>query len=321
MVTRRRALRATGAAALVVALAGCAAAIEQARPQASSAAGEPTPWRVVDGGFLAAPQPLAGVPARPGSGAYVRLVFPAAVALRDNELLIVDSGAGRVYRHDLALGTLVPIAGAPASVDTRVALGADLSAYVLDAGARRVLRFARDGRLLQTFRSESIAADPTALALAPDGVTLYVADRTLAQVVVFRTAGAIALPLVPRADEARVAGVRALAFGRRGVYLLDEHAGAVLLLAPDGALLARFGQGQLTAPSALAVDRGERVYVGETRTGTLKLFAGGALVRTLDARALRLQSIGALASDGDVLAITDPAAGAVALFRVADGIQ
>lgn len=321
MVTRRSALHAAAAAA-VAALNGCAAAIDAARPSAANRADAGlNPWRVVNGGFLAAPQPLSGAPAQPGSGAYVRLVFPAAVALRDNELLIVDSGAGRVYRHDLALGTLVPIAGAPAAAETRVALGADLSAYVLDTGARRVLRFARDGRLLQTFRAESIAADPTDLALAPDGVTLYVADRTLAQVVVFRTAGAIALPLVPRVGEARVAGVRALAPGRRGIYLLDEHAGAVLLIASDGALLARFGQGQLTAPTALAVDRDERVYVAEARTGALKVFADGVLARTFDARELRLQSIGALASDGDALAIADPPAGAVALFRVAGGMQ
>jgi len=321
MVTRRCALRAAAAAA-VSALHGCTAAIDAARPAAADRADAGlTPWRVVHGGFLAAPQPLTGAPAQPGSGAYVRLVFPAAVALRDNELLIVDSGAGRVYRHDLALGTLVPIAGAPASIDTRVALGADLSAYVLDTGARRVLRFARDGRLLQTFRSESIVANPTDLALGPDGVTLYVADRTLAQVVVFRSAGAIALPLAPRFGEARVAGVRALAFGRRGIYLLDEHAGAVLLMASDGALLARFGQGQLTAPTALAVDRDERVYVAEARTGALKVFADGALARTHDARGLRLQAIGALASDGDALAIADPPAGAVALFRIAGGVQ
>lgn len=319
MVTRLRAVCAVAAAATVAVLLGCAAAIDAARPAPATSSALLMPWRVVDGGFLAVPRPLTGAPAQPGSGAYVRLVFPAAVALRDNELLVVDSGAARVYRHDLALGTLVPIAGAPASVDTRVALGADLSAYVLDAGARRVLRFARDGRLLQTFRSESVAADPIDLALAPDGVTLYVADRTLAQVVAFRAVGAIALPLVPRAGDARVAGIRALATGPRGVYLLDEHAGAVLLMAPDGTTLARFGQGQLTAPSSLAVDRSERVYVAEAQRGELKVFAGGALTQTFDARALRLRSIGALASDGDVLAIADPVAGAVALFRAAGG--
>jgi sugar lactone lactonase YvrE len=319
MVTRRGAVGAVAAAAAVAALAGCAAAIDAARPAPANSSALLTPWRVVDGGFLAAPRPLTGAPAQPGSGAYVRLVSPAAIALRDNELLIVDAGAGRVYRYDLAIGTLMPIAGAPASIDTRVALGADLSAYVLDAAARRVLRFARDGRLLQTFRSESIGANPTDLALAPDGVTLYVADRTLAQVVAFRAAGAIAVPIVPRADESRVAGIRALACGRRGVYLLDEHAGAVLLMAPDGATLARFGQGRLTAPSALAVDRGERIYVAEAQRGELKVFSGGELAQTFDARALRLRSIGALASDGDAVAIADPVAGAVALFRVAGG--
>lgn len=323
MVTSRRlaraALGALTVAATAAALAGCAAAIEQARPPAP-AAGIVTPWRVVNGGFLSAPQPLTGVPARPGSGAFVRLVFPAALALRDRELLIVDSGAGRIYRCDLALGTLLPIAGAPAAIDTRVALGADLSAFVLDTPARRVLRFARDGRLLQTFRSESIAADPTDLALADDGISLYVADRTLAQLAVFRAAGAFALPLVPRsADDARIAGVRALARGRDGFYLLDAHAGVVHRIARDGTLAASFGRGQLAAPAALAVDRAGRVFVSEPRAGAVKVFESGVLTQTLGASELRMQSVGALAIDGDVLAVADTTAGQVALFRLAPG--
>ncbi|MCU0940019.1 MAG: hypothetical protein MUC86_13010, partial [Burkholderiaceae bacterium] len=64
------------------------------------------PWRTVQGGFLGPPAPLVGGPAQPATGAFVRLMFPLALAVRDNEMLIVDSGAARIYRFDLAFNAL-----------------------------------------------------------------------------------------------------------------------------------------------------------------------------------------------------------------------
>lgn len=269
----------------------------------------------MQGGFLSAPAPVIGGPVRPGTGAFVRFVQPAAIAVRDNELVVVDSGAGRVYRCDIALNALTPIAGAPATPLTRVALGADLSAFVLDTAARRVLRFARDGRLLQTFRTEFGPADPADFALARNGASLYVADRTLAQVSVINTAGATAIPLRVMRGDVPVGG-GAVAVGQYDLYLLDTMAGVVHRVDRDGAIRASFGQSQLTGAAAVAVDRYERVFVAEPAAGNVKVFENGVLTRTLAAAALGVQRVGAIAVDGDQLAVADAGTGQVAVFRL-----
>ena len=144
---------------------------------------------------------------------------PTALALRGNDLLIVDSAAGRVWRADLGLNTLTPIAGAPATPATAVAIGPDLSAWVLDGLTRQVLRFARDGRLMQTWRGGSVSPSPVAMALADGGTTLLVADDSLRQWIEVRPAGAFATPM-PQDDSVR--GVDGLAVGGDSVFVLDR---------------------------------------------------------------------------------------------------
>lgn len=311
---RRTLLLAAGAAAGTQA-AGCASAPPAAAPAGGSSALQP--WRTVQGGFLGSPAPLVGGPVRPGTGAFVRLVFPSALAVRDNELLIVDSGAGRLFRCDIALNSLIPIAGAPATPLTRVALGPDLSAYVLDVPARRVLRFARDGRLLQTLRADDSLATPTDFMLTRNGAGVVIADRTLAQVAVIGTAGGIVVPMrALRADGVATGGASAIAAGDSDMYLLDVAAGVVHRVAPDGAIRVSFGQARFTAPSGLAVDRFERVYVADPAAGRIHVFADAAPVRSWTAAELGVQRIGGMAVDGDQLAVGDLGTGIVNLFRL-----
>jgi hypothetical protein len=311
----RRTLLLASLAAVGTHTVGCASAPPAAAPVGGGSALQP--WRTVQGGFLGTPAPLVGGPVRPGSGAFVRLVFPSALAVRDSELLIVDSGAGRLFRCDIAFNSLVPIVGAPATPLTRVALGPDLSAYVLDVPARRVLRFARDGRLIQTLRADDSLASPTDFMLTRNGAAVVVADRTLAQVAVIGALGGIVVPLrALRADGVATGGASAIAAGDIDMYLLDIAAGVVHRVAPDGAIRASFGQAQFTAPSRIAVDRFERVYVADPAAGRIHVFAEGAPVRSWSTAELGVQRIGGMAVDGDQLAVGDLGSGIVNLFRL-----
>lgn len=312
----RRGLLACGAALLAPTLPGCATAPKGEAAAPTADGGRLRPWRTVQGGFLSAAMPLAGAPLRPGTGAFVRLTFPSAVALRDAELLVVDSGAARVWRCDIAFGTLVPIAGAPATPLTRVALGPDLSAYVLDAPARRLLRFGRDGRLLQTLRADDSLADPVDFALARDSAAVVIADRTLSQVAIVGPAGGIAVPLRATRSDGVPAQGAAVAMGADDIYLLDVAAGAVHRIGRNGAIRLSFGQGLMTSPAQLAIDRFERVYVADPAAGRVHVFGDGLLLHAFGTAELGVQRIGGIAIDGDVLAVGDTVAGQVVLVRL-----
>lgn len=313
---RRRSILSVG----LCGLAACAG--DGAAPSRPALAdGLLTPWRVVTGGFLS-PAPAAGQPpavARLGSGMYVRLLSPAATALRGPDLLVADAGNGRLWRIDPAFNQAAVVAGAPVGPGSAVALGPDLSAWVLDPATRQVLRFARDGRLLQTWRVGSDVPSPVALALADGGATLLLADGMGAQWSEQRGPGGLARLVAPGRDGRRVSGVDAIVPMDDALYLLDRLAAAVHRTDRDGRVLATLGRGDLVQPGAIAADRDGRVFVADRAGSVLVVLREGQPARRIDAAALDLQRIGGVAVDERVLALADPLRGQVVLFTLAPG--
>jgi hypothetical protein len=311
-VVKRRIL--CGAAALT--LFGCASD-PGSQAAAPRAIGPLTPWRVVNGGFLTPPQ-APGVPPRPGTGMFVKLLSPAAVALRGPDLLVADAGSARLWRLDAAMNHAIGIAGAPVLPNTALAIGPDLSAWVLDPASRQVLRFARDGRLLQTFRVPTELPSPVALALADGGATLLVADGLGAQWSEQRGASGIVQKVSPQSEGgARVSGVDGLAATESALFVLDRLAASVHKVARDGRVLATLGRGELMQPSAIAADRHGRVFVIDRAQQSLVLLREGAAAQRFDTRDLQMQRIGGIAIDERVLALSDPLLGQVATFLIA----
>lgn len=312
--SRRRLLLALPA----VWFAACADAPPARSTSVAVSGGEPlVPWRTINGGFLAPPGPVLGIPARPGTGLFVRLIAPTALALRGSDLLVVDSGAQRLWRLDLGLNTLAAVAGAPTAPGTAVALGADLSAWVLDAAAAQVLRFARDGRLLQTFRAGGAASAPASIALVDGGAALLVADRASPRWAELRGVGAIAVEVRPEADgDAGPRSADAIALAGDDVLVLDRLGALVWRVARDGRVRGRIGDGVLRQPTALAAHRDGRVFVVEAAGQALVVLAPDAAPRRYEPRELGVVQIGGIAVDERTLAVADRVGGTLALHRI-----
>jgi len=280
-----------------------------------------SPWRTVPGGFLAPPSPAPGLLLRPGTGMFVKLVAPTAVALRGSDLLVLDAGSQRLWRIDTTVNTLSGIAGAPTAPGVALALGPDGSAWVLDPVARQVLRFGRDARLLQTFRIGVALPSPVALALADGGATLLLGDGLGAQWSEQRGPGGLQQAVAPAAaDGQRLSGVDGLAVqagpGGDTVWVLDRLGGAVHRSRRDGRVLETLGRGALMQPQALVVDRFERAFVVDQQGRALVCLRRGQPPLRLGPAELGVQQIGGLAVDDRLLALTDALAGQVVLHRL-----
>lgn len=280
-------------------------------------------WRSLPGGFLAPPLPGVGLPARPGTGMFVKLMAPTAVALRGNQLLVLDAGSNRLWRADTMFNTLSGVAGAPTGAGVALVLGPDGAAWVMDPDSRQVLRFGRDGRLLQSFRIDVALPSPVALALVDGGLTLLLADGMGAQWSEQRGPAALAQRVVPTsAAGQRISGVDGLAVragdgsAPEALWLLDRLGGAVHRVQRDGRVLQTLGRGALMQPSALAVDRFDRVFVVDQGGRTLVCLHGDLPPRRLGPAELGVQQIGGLAIDDRLLALTDRLAGQVVMHRL-----
>ncbi len=304
---------------LALPLAGCAAVDPPAPPASAAPAGDAPllrPWRAVAGGFMGPAVPPTGLPVRP-TGIYAKLAAPRALALRDFDLLIADPPSGRLWRADAVAGSFSGIAGAPAGPDIALALGPDLSAWVFDPVDRQVLRFGREGRLLQTYRIGIALASPVGFALADGGQTLLVADGLGAQWSEQRGPGGIVQLVRPSATGAKVGAIDALVPAREGLYALDRLAGVVHQLRRDGSALATLGRGDLMQPRAIAADRFDRVFVLDPPERALVVLQAGRPARRLPFDTLGVRDPVALACDGATLALSDPSAGQVQLLQVA----
>lgn len=301
-------------------MTGCASLDQPDPPAAPGTAAGLLPWRTLTGGFLAAALPPPGGPPGLGSGMFVRWMSPSALALRGQDLLVADAGTGRLWRADIASSAITGVAGAPVGPGTALALGPDGSAWVLDPGAGRVLRFGRDGRLLQTHRASIALPAPVALALADGGATLLLADGLGAQWMEQRSPASVQRPVLPRtAGDTRLSGVDGLAVTADAVIVLDRAAGLVHVASRDGLVRRSLGAGELKRPVAVAVDRPGRIYVLDAHDHAVCRFGTDGAVRRWLPRELGVTRCAAIAVDGLTLALADDLGGRVVLHRLAEG--
>ena len=104
-----------------------------------------TPGPLIRGGLL-------GDAGRVGvAGPFTPLRGPVAVAAMGPDVYVADAGLGLLLRVDQVANRLTPFGPRGVQPGTRLAADVDGSLYVLDPASRRLQRFARDGRLLQSF--------------------------------------------------------------------------------------------------------------------------------------------------------------------------
>ena len=91
-----------------------------------------TPQQTITGGQLAAAVDANGFPLPGSLGGFTQLVYPVALATRNTDLYIADSGSRRIYKFDLSTQILSVVPDEIARPWTQIQVGADRSLFVLD---------------------------------------------------------------------------------------------------------------------------------------------------------------------------------------------
>ncbi len=248
---------------------------------------------------------------------YHRFVNVASAATFGNDLYVADSGVAAVFRLDLGSQVMTRVPAVAARFDTRLLVDEDYSLYVLDSQTRRVLRFARSGRLLATYAAGRDLGNPVGVAVGKPGGVVYVADGLYNQIVAFHPMGGGAQVLTLRAAGGdRVQSVAALAAGMDALYASDPACGCIAQVAWDGTVLDRFGHGVLAQPGPIAADRFGRVYVADTFHRALHVFMEGRLVGTRSAASFGLGRLDDVKITGDQIVLADGQQARVKLLHV-----
>lgn len=276
-----------------------------------------TPMQAISGARIGTAADMAAPAQRtPEFTGHLSWMSLSAIGARGTFFFVFDTGRQQIFRYDLAQQTMAAFAPYPSAKVTGLAAAADLSVYVADLGAQKVLHYSRDGKLLRTLGNPRELARPVAVAVDESSGQVLVADDLYSQVVVFNRLGMMLDVIKP--DELR--SLAAMARGPDGLYLVDRVERKIVVVGKDGKAHTVFGEDSLKDPAAIAVDRFSRVFVADNFDRTIKVFIDEELAATFGGAGTTpglFSRIGGLWLEENTLYVSDSLNGRVQLFRVA----
>jgi DNA-binding beta-propeller fold protein YncE len=216
----------------------------------------------------------------------IRLMRPAAIAAHGDDVYIVDGGSDMLYRYERALGrlsVLKDLKGVVAGAVTDIFIAQDLSYYLADADARRVLHFDRHGDQIRVFEDPINLGRPVSVSEDPDTGTVYIADGFNDDVLVYNAAGQLQGAIGTRGQaQGQFMGITAMAQSSEGIYVATRFGThRVQMMGLDGGFKQAFVSDSVTFPTAIVTDGNGRVYVSDFMDNTIRVYVDGQVVETL----------------------------------------
>lgn len=220
-----------------------------------------------------------------GSHQAVRLDRPVAVGGQGDTMFIVDAGERAIYRYnrlDKSIVTLGEAGKQFAGDPMGISVLKDLSFFVADPVGKRVLYFDFQGNLLRSYFDLKNLSRPIDVLFDELTQKLYVADGSFSHVVVFDRMGQPLTAIGQRGNgPGRFRAITAISKGTNSLFIADRIELPVQELDLSGGFRYSFGEGYLTWPSAVVVDKYQRAYVSDRSDNTIRVFDDIRLVATL----------------------------------------
>lgn len=260
-----------------------------------------------------------------GGGETVRFMNPVAVGGVKDQMLVVDAGTRAIYRYNLTTRTIQSLAqaggqfvGDPAGMTVEQ----DLSFYVTDPVGKQVLYFDATGNLIRRFVDAANLSRPVDVAVDEARGLVYVADGTYSHIVVFSKTGQAMSAIGSRGQGPGKFGIiTAIAKVKESLYVADRLQLPLQEIdISTGAFRFSIARGQIVWPTAIVVDKRNRIFASDRTDNTIKIFDDIRLIAVIGGTGyapgrFRLVT-GMWLSDQNVLYVADSLNHRVQVFRV-----
>ena len=257
-----------------------------------------------------------------GVGQFVSITNPVSVGARGNILYIVDAAKQLVYRYNSSNEKLTPLYSVSShlqGVPNAIAVDHDGSFFLSDPFGRQVLHFTMQGDLRRIYKDAINLTNPVSVNLAPSG-ELYIADRLYDHVVVFNRGGQPLRAIGQRGTgKGQFLEIIDMATGPDGIYVIDRLSKNVKVFSSDGVLIREMPRPEVVAPTAIAIDYAERVYISDDFDDTIKIYNRNGLLETVGGTGSRdgmFRMISDLHADNNFLYVADSANNRVQVFML-----
>lgn len=257
---------------------------------------------------------------------YAQFIRPVAVAARGNDVFVIDAGQELLFKYDRTMRSLdvvMNLRGVLVGEASDIYVARDLSFYIADPMGSRVLQFDRRGRLVRTYSNAANLARPVAVSVEEASGRVLVADGVYDHILVFDSFGNLVASGGGRGSDAgQFLNITAMASGVDGFYITARFGQRVQVLAEDGKYRYSMPQGDVTFPTAIAVDGDGRVYVSDFIDNAIKIYGEGRLMGRIGITGSGLgefRHITDLWFDEGLIYVADSLNGRVQVLRVLSG--
>jgi DNA-binding beta-propeller fold protein YncE len=226
---------------------------------------------------------------------------PYGVAVYHGRVFVTDSGARSVVVFDIPQQRTFRFGesgdgalGMPLGIDT----DGKGNVYVVDAAAKNVQMYDKDGKFIKTLAAGSRLSRPSGIAVDNEGARMYVVDTGAVtnekhRVMVFDIAENKHLFDIGKrgSGEGQFNLPRDITIGTDGLlYVVDGGNFRVQVFKPDGTFVRVFGSvgrqsGQFSRPKEAAVDPDGNVYIVDAAFGNFQIFnTSGQLLLAVGSR-------------------------------------
>ena len=188
----------------------------------------------------------------------------SAVAVRGNDMWLIDQSTALLFHVDLALQESRAIATIRHPGTHGLFIANDDYVYVVDQFSRSVKQFDSAGNLVRTFTHPTLLAAPVDVAVTEFGAQLIVADAMRNHLVVFDLWGNAVNVLGSDRSNSQIAqSISAIATAGRRIIIVDPLMNEVSGIDLSGNRTENYGEDELSLPVSVAADRCGRVYIAD----------------------------------------------------------
>lgn len=213
-----------------------------------------------------------------------QLKNPVAAAARGQYVYIVDEAEKGVYLYDNDLDRLQLIPGVSKHIKQEIAdiyVAPDLSFYLTDSSAGRVLHFSQSGKLIQVFENYLNMSKPVGITVDERRGFVLIADGSYDYVLVFDRQGVLIDAVGARGEkQGEFRALTALAIGNEGIYVTSRIGTRAQVLNLDSRFRYAFQKNTLVFPTAIVIDEDNQAFVSDSFDNTIKIFRKGELIST-----------------------------------------
>lgn len=258
------------------------------------------------------------------AGAEVRLAKPVAIGGFGNNIYVADGGTRTLYRYNpIGRGFYeLKDAGSLMVGDaSQIYAAADNSFYVVDPFGNQVIQFDQNGNTIRAYQNFKNVPQPVAVSVDHKTNQVHIADGTHGYVVVFNKIGQALFATGSRGDDqGQFRMITAMTQGPDGMYIADRLRGDVQVLSNEGKYLYSFAKKEITFPTAMVVDKYNRVFVADSHDNTIKVFKKGKMLEKVGGTGVgpgQFRNVTDMwLSDSDLLYVADSLNSRLQVFRV-----